>query len=70
MTAIKQSAAAANHGRKHSDVGLDALGINAPANVYWNLSTPELYEVIAQRREGQFSAHGALIVDTGEHTGI
>jgi len=69
MTAIKQSAAARDHGRQHSDVGLDALGIHAPANVYWNLNTPELYEVIAQRGEGQFSPHGALLVDTGEHTG-
>ncbi|HYH87534.1 MAG TPA: phosphoenolpyruvate carboxykinase [Pyrinomonadaceae bacterium] len=69
MTAIKQSAAAREHGRKRSDVGLDAVGIKAPANVYWNLTTPELYEVIAQRDEGHLSAHGALIVDTGEHTG-
>jgi phosphoenolpyruvate carboxykinase (ATP) len=57
------------HGRKRSDVGLDAIGIKAPANVYWNLNTPELYELIARRGEGLFSAHGALIVDTGEHTG-
>jgi phosphoenolpyruvate carboxykinase (ATP) len=69
MTAIKQSAEAREHGRKHSNVGLDALGIRAPANVYWNLNTPELYEVIAQRGEGKFSPHGALLVDTGEHTG-
>jgi phosphoenolpyruvate carboxykinase (ATP) len=68
MTALKQ-AATREHGRRRSDVGLDALGINAPANVYWNLNTPELYEEIARRREGIFSPHGALIVDTGEHTG-
>ena len=48
MTAIKQ-AATLEHGRRHSDVGLDALGIKAPANVYWNLNTPELYEEIARR---------------------
>jgi phosphoenolpyruvate carboxykinase (ATP) len=68
MTAIKQSAAR-EHGRKHSDTGLDALGIRPRANVYWNLNTPELYEIIARRGEGLISAHGALIVDTGEHTG-
>jgi phosphoenolpyruvate carboxykinase (ATP) len=68
MTAIKQSAAR-DHGRRRGDVGLDQIGINAPANVFWNLSTPELYEVIARRGEGIYSAHGALIVDTGEHTG-
>src|SRR5437588_3196607 len=67
MTAIKLSAR--EHGRKRTDVGLDALGISAPANVYWNLNTPELYEEVARRGEGVISAHGALIVDTGEHTG-
>ena len=68
MTAIKQSASH-GHGRKRTDVGLDSVGINPSANVYWNLNTPELYEIIAQRNEGKLSAHGALIVDTGEHTG-
>ncbi|HYE12927.1 MAG TPA: phosphoenolpyruvate carboxykinase (ATP), partial [Pyrinomonadaceae bacterium] len=68
MTAIKQSPAR-EHGRKHSGVGLDACGIQGAPNVYWNLTTPELYEVIVRRGEGVLSAHGALLVDTGEHTG-
>jgi phosphoenolpyruvate carboxykinase (ATP) len=68
MTAIKASAAR-EHGRRRSEVGLEACGIKAPANVYWNLNTPELYELIARRGEGLISAHGALVVDTGEHTG-
>src|SRR3712207_6635042 len=50
-------------------VGLESLGLKPSANVYWNLNTPELYEIIARRGEGNISAHGALIVDTGEHTG-
>jgi phosphoenolpyruvate carboxykinase (ATP) len=68
MTAIKQSASR-EHGRKRTDVGLEQVGINPSANVYWNLNTPELYEIIARRGEGSLSAHGALIFDTGEHTG-
>src|SRR5436305_11982806 len=68
MTAIKMSAVR-EHGRKRTDIGLDALGISAEANVFWNLNTPELYEEITRRGEGVISAHGALIVDTGEHTG-
>jgi phosphoenolpyruvate carboxykinase (ATP) len=68
MTAIRMSAVR-EHGRKRTDVGLDALGIIAEANVFWNLNTPELYEEITRRGEGIISAHGALIVDTGEHTG-
>ena len=68
MTAIKMSAAR-DRGRKRTDVGLDSLGINPQANVFWNLNTPELYEEIARRGEGIISADGALVVDTGEHTG-
>jgi phosphoenolpyruvate carboxykinase (ATP) len=68
MAAIKQSVAR-EHGRKRTEVGLDALGIRPESEVYWNLNTPELYEIIARRGEGVFSAQGALLVDTGEHTG-
>jgi phosphoenolpyruvate carboxykinase (ATP) len=68
MTAIKRSAAR-EQGRRRTDVGLEALGIRPEAAVYWNLSTPELYEIIARRDEGSLSAHGALMLDTGEHTG-
>ena len=56
-------------GRRNSEYGLENYGITEAGTVYWNLNTPELYEVIAQRGEGLFSDHGALIVDTGEHTG-
>ncbi|HEX8651625.1 MAG TPA: phosphoenolpyruvate carboxykinase [Pyrinomonadaceae bacterium] len=56
-------------GRKRTRYGLENYGITEASTVYWNLNTPELYEEIARRNEGIFSAHGALIVDTGEHTG-
>jgi phosphoenolpyruvate carboxykinase (ATP) len=68
MTAIKQSATR-EHGRRRSDVGLSTLMIEAPANVYWNLTTPELYEEIVRRGEATLTPYGSLIVDTGEHTG-
>jgi phosphoenolpyruvate carboxykinase (ATP) len=68
MAAIKQSVAR-EHGRRRSDVGLDRLGIRPQSDVYWNLNAPELYEIVARRGEGFISAHGALLVDTGEHTG-
>ena len=58
-----------DRGRRRSSVGLDVYGITQASNIYWNLNTPELYEEIAQRQEGLISAHGALLVDTGEHTG-
>ena len=56
-------------GRKRTDYGLDNYGIRDARTVYWNLNTPELYEEIARRGEGILSKDGALIIDTGEHTG-
>jgi phosphoenolpyruvate carboxykinase (ATP) len=56
-------------GRKRTNYGLDNYGIRDARAVYWNLNTAELYEEIARRGEGILSNHGALIVDTGEHTG-
>ncbi|HEX8847008.1 MAG TPA: phosphoenolpyruvate carboxykinase [Pyrinomonadaceae bacterium] len=69
MTSLRTQKVTQDHGRKRTRYGLDNYGITEAANVYWNLNTPELYEEIARRGEGIFSDHGALIVDTGEHTG-
>ncbi len=49
--------------------GLDGLGIHDAAMVAWNLSTPRLYEEALARREAQLSEGGALVVNTGVHTG-
>jgi phosphoenolpyruvate carboxykinase (ATP) len=56
-------------GHKHSSHDLASSGITSARAVYWNLTVPELYEEIARRTEGVISREGALIVDTGEHTG-
>src|SRR5918911_796788 len=65
----KEGGGAQDRGRRRGAQGLEAHGITQASNVYWNLTAPELYEEIARRREGIISAHGALLVDTGEHTG-
>jgi phosphoenolpyruvate carboxykinase (ATP) len=69
MTSLGKQSVTQDKGRKRTDYGLANYGIHEASAVYWNLNTPELYEEIARRREGVFSSHGALIVDTGEHTG-
>jgi phosphoenolpyruvate carboxykinase (ATP) len=69
MTSLKREIETQHKGRKRSDYELDNYGINAAATVYWNLNRAELCEEIVRRQEGIFSDHGALIVDTGEHTG-
>ena len=56
-------------GHKRSSYDLASSGIKDAGRVFWNLTVPELYEEIARRKEGVFSREGALIVDTGEHTG-
>jgi len=68
-TVLKKESVTKEAGRKRTEQGLETLGITEAGTIYWNLITPELYEEIARREEGVFSAHGALIVDTGEHTG-
>jgi phosphoenolpyruvate carboxykinase (ATP) len=69
MTSLRTQKVTQDKGHKRTTYELDNYGITEAANVYWNLNTPELYEEIARREEGIFSDHGALIVDTGEHTG-
>ncbi len=69
MTSMRTERVTEHLGRKNTAVELDHYGIREAARVYWNLNPPELYEEIARRNEGLLSDHGALIVDTGEHTG-
>ena len=56
-------------GQSEGLVGLDVLGIRNLNNVYWNLTTPALYEQIVRRREGVVAHLGPLIVRTGAFTG-
>jgi phosphoenolpyruvate carboxykinase (ATP) len=69
MASIRTASITEHLGRKNTSYELDNYGIKEPARVYWNLNTPELYEEIERRNEGTYSNHGAIIVDTGEHTG-
>ncbi|MFN2494202.1 MAG: phosphoenolpyruvate carboxykinase [Pyrinomonadaceae bacterium] len=69
MTSFRAERVTEDLGRKRTDYELDSYGIRGPKRVYWNLTAAELYEEVARRNEGFFSHHGALIVDTGEHTG-
>ena len=48
---------------------LGEVGLNHLNELHHNLSTPQLYEHIIQRREGSIAHLGSLIVKTGKHTG-
>ena len=54
--ALASSFGLSNHGLKHLDT------------VYWNLSTPALYEEIVFRNEGSIVNQGPILVKTGKHT--
>src|SRR5215510_12203467 len=69
MASIRTERVTEHLGKKNTTYELENYGIKEPARVYWNLNAAELYEEIARRNEGILSDHGALIVDTGEHTG-
>jgi len=51
-----------------SSYGLENHGLKHLGNVYWNLSTSELYEEILDREEGKIAHNGPLLVYTGKHT--
>lgn len=53
----------------HSQVGLDVHGITNTNQVFWNLSTPALYEQAIRRHEGIMAHLGPFVVRTGQHTG-
>jgi len=69
MTSMRTGRVTEHLGHKNTNYELDNYGIGEASRVHWNLTTPELYEEIVRRNEGFLSNHGALIVDTGEHTG-
>jgi phosphoenolpyruvate carboxykinase (ATP) len=69
MASLRTERVTEHLGRKRTNYELVNHGIRGATKVYWNLNTPELYEEVARRKEGVLSDHGALIVDTGEHTG-
>lgn len=48
---------------------LESHGLKGLGNIYWNLTAAELYEQSVRRNEAQVSEHGALIANTGKHTG-
>jgi phosphoenolpyruvate carboxykinase (ATP) len=51
------------------DFQLEHIGLNHLRQVYWNSSTPELYEHAIRRYEGQIAHLGPLVVSMGQHTG-
>ena len=51
------------------DFGLENSGLTTTKTVYWNYSTPALYEEAIKRGEGNVVYGGPFCVSTGKHTG-
>lgn len=58
-----------HQGRIQSRYGLEEHGVQNANTVWWNLSTPALYEHASQRHEGLLAHLGPLVVRTGQYTG-
>jgi phosphoenolpyruvate carboxykinase (ATP) len=57
------------HGPYQSHYGLENHQIKNVNSVYWNMTTPALYEEAIRRREGRLVHLGPLVVRTGHYTG-
>jgi phosphoenolpyruvate carboxykinase (ATP) len=53
----------------HSGMGLESHSLSNLKNIYWNLSTPALYEQALKRNEAILAHLGPLVVRTGQFTG-
>lgn len=58
-----------NHGKPRSTTPLSAHGINTSGAVHWNLHPARLVECEIISGRGKLAHNGALVVNTGAHTG-
>jgi phosphoenolpyruvate carboxykinase (ATP) len=56
-------------GTHNSALGPNTFGFEAPARFFLNLEAPSLYEESIRRNEAMITAGGALLAETGIHTG-
>ena len=56
-------------GTRNPKCGIDASGLKTDGAVHYNLLAADLYEHALCRGEAKLTAHGALLAETGQHTG-
>ena len=56
-------------GENFSTSGPENHGFSSLNSVSWNLNQQEIYEIVLERGEGKLSKDGAMVVETGIHTG-
>ena len=58
-----------NLGHFKSSHGLENHGLEGVGRAFWNLDAHHLLEEAVRRGEGRLSAGGAIVTETGQHTG-
>ena len=56
-------------GKRNPSFGIEKSGLKTSGLVQYNLGEAELYEEAIRRGEARLTAHGALVAETGQHTG-
>ena len=56
-------------GENFSASGPENHGFSSLNSVFWNLNQQEIYKIILERGEGKLCKDGAMVVETGVHTG-
>ncbi|MCV0394676.1 MAG: phosphoenolpyruvate carboxykinase [Rhizobiaceae bacterium] len=56
-------------GKRNPARGLDMSGLGRAGRAFFNLGPAELVEEAIRRGEARLTAHGALVAETGQHTG-
>src|SRR5215213_8362681 len=69
MAANQEKSSVENIGVFNSAQGSEASGLRNLKRVYWNLEAPALYEQSLTRAETKLVKGGALLAETGIHTG-
>ncbi|MER9304048.1 phosphoenolpyruvate carboxykinase [Mesorhizobium sp. M0293] len=56
-------------GKRNSACAIDHIGLKTTGMVRYNFGAAALYEESIRRGEARLTAHGALVAETGQHTG-
>jgi phosphoenolpyruvate carboxykinase (ATP) len=69
MTGNQETSSVENIGVFNSAQGAEVFGLRSLKRIYWNLEAPALYEQSLTRGETKLVKGGALLAETGIHTG-
>ncbi|RVD33654.1 phosphoenolpyruvate carboxykinase (ATP), partial [Mesorhizobium sp. M8A.F.Ca.ET.023.02.2.1] len=56
-------------GKRNRACAIDRIGLKTSGMVRYNFGAAALYEEAIRRGEARLTAHGALVAETGQHTG-